>query len=140
MHEQKYLQPGDLDIEDLLLLEDGHCFKESVLNICSTLGHKNKKKFALQSGSFDTLIKLTKEGLGMTLLPYLHTLDLREDDKTLIREFEQPHPAREVSIIYHKSGLKLQIINALKDEISGVLRGVIAFSNVDIISPLRLKK
>ncbi|NJB82378.1 LysR family transcriptional regulator [Wenyingzhuangia aestuarii] len=140
LYNQKNLHPGDLDIEDLLLLEDGHCFKESVLNICSSLGHKHKKKFALQSGSFDTLIKLTKEGLGMTLLPYLHSLDLREDDKLLIREFEKPYPAREVSMIYHKSGLKLQIINALKDEISGILRGVIAFSNVDIISPLKLKK
>lgn len=137
---QKSLTPEDLDVDDLLLLEDGHCFKESVLNICSSLTTNNQKQFSLQSGSFNTLVKLTKEGMGMTLLPYLHSLDLKEEDKSLIREFEKPHPAREVSIIYHKSGLKLQIINALKDEISAVLRGIIAFSNVDIISPLRLKK
>ncbi|MGY5352729.1 LysR family transcriptional regulator [Wenyingzhuangia sp. IMCC45533] len=136
---QKTLKPEDLDIDDLLLLEDGHCFKESVLNICSSLKTTKQKKFSLRSGSFNTLIKLTKEGMGMTLLPYLHSLDLKEEDKELIREFDTPHPAREVSIIYHKSGLKLQIINALKDEIAAVLRGVIAFSDVDIVSPLKLK-
>jgi len=140
LYNEKNIQPNDLDIDDLLLLEDGHCFKESVLNICSSLGNKKKRKFSLRSGSFDTLIKLTKEGLGMTLLPYLSSLDLKEDDKSLVREFEKPYPAREVSMIYHKSGLKLQIINALKDEISGILRGIISFNNVDIISPLKLKK
>ncbi|MDO6737876.1 LysR family transcriptional regulator [Wenyingzhuangia sp. 2_MG-2023] len=139
LFDQKYLKPEDLSMDDLLLLEDGHCFKESVLNICSSLVSQNPKKFALQSGSFDTLIKLTKEGLGMTLLPYLHSIDLKEEDQKLIREFEKPHPAREVSLIYHKSGLKLQIINALKEEISGIIRGLIAFNDVSIISPLKLK-
>lgn len=134
---EKNLDPQDLSLDDLLLLEDGHCFKESVLNICSSLSPNTKKKFALQSGSFNTLVKLTKEGMGMTLLPYLHTLDLNNEDKTLIREFKKPYPAREVSMIYHKSELKLQLIHALKDEISGVIRGLIAFSEVDIISPLK---
>ncbi len=140
LFDKKSLTPEDLEVDDLLLLEDGHCFKESVLNICSSLKINHDKKFSLQSGSFDTLIKLSKEGMGMTLLPYLHSLDLKEEDKSLIREFDQPHPAREVSVIYHKSGLKLQIINTLKDEITATLRGVIAFSNVDIISPLKLNK
>lgn len=139
LYNQKNLNPEDLSVDDLLLLEDGHCFKESVLNICSSLHQSTPKKFSLQSGSFNTLIKLTKEGLGMTLLPYLHSLDLKEQDKTMIREFEKPYPAREVSLIYHKSGLKLQIINALKTEITDVIRSVIAFSDVNIISPLKLK-
>lgn len=140
LYKEQSLTPEDLSIDDLLLLEDGHCFKESVLNICSSLNHNKPKKFSLQSGSFDTLIKLTKEGLGMTLLPYLHSVDLKEADQQMIREFEKPYPAREVSLIYHKSGLKLQIINALKQEILNALRGVIAFSDVNIISPLKLNE
>ncbi len=139
LYNDKNLKPENLDIDDLLMLEDGHCFKESVLNICSSLNTNSHKKFSLKSGSFETLIKLTKEGLGMTLLPYLHSLDIKKEDQYLIRDFEKPHPAREVSIIYHKAGLKLQIINALKEEITTALRGVIAFSDVDIISPLKLK-
>ncbi|WP_010134867.1 hydrogen peroxide-inducible genes activator [Ochrovirga pacifica] len=139
LFDQKDLTPQDLDVDDLLLLEDGHCFKESVLNICSSLNNKKTKKFSLQSGSFDTLIKLTDEGLGMTLLPYLNSMDLSESKQKLIREFKSPYPAREVSIIYHKAGLKLQIINALKEEISSIIRGIIAFSDVDIVSPLKMK-
>lgn len=129
----------NLNIEDILLLEDGHCFKESIINLCSTFGTKNQH-FQLHSGSFNTLIKLSKEGLGMTLLPYLQTLDLNQEDKMYLREFKEPVPAREVSIIYHKSQLKIQLIDALKNVIDGIVRGVIAFNDVKIISPLHHKK
>ena len=72
----------------------------------------------------------------MTLLPYLNTLDLNEEDKGHLREFETPPPAREVSLIYHKSQLKMQLIESLKNTIDGVVRGAIAFSDVEIVSPL----
>ena len=133
------IEVENLNIEDILLLEDGHCFKESIINLCSTFGTKNQH-FQLHSGSFDTLIKLSKEGLGMTLLPYLQTLDLNEKDTKYLREFKEPVPAREVSIIYHKSQLKIQLIEALKNTIDGIVRGVIAFNDVKIISPVLQKK
>ena len=120
----------------MLLLEDGHCFRDGVINLCKVFKDHNEDKFQLESGSIETLIKLSNEGLGMTLLPYLHTLDLPERSKANLRYFKEPSPAREVSLIYHKSELKMQIIEALQDVISGIVRGAIAFQNVQIISPL----
>jgi len=137
LFKQQKITPDELEMEDILLLEDGHCFKESVLNLCRTHKIDNKKGFQLESGSFDTLIKLSKEGLGMTLLPYLHTLDLNDIDKSHLREFTSPPPAREVSLIYRKSQLKMQLIEALKKTIDGVVRGAISFSDVKIVSPLQ---
>ncbi len=96
----------------------------------------DKAQFQLESGSISTLIKLSKEGLGMTLLPYLHTLDLSENDKKNLKQFTGTVPAREVSIIYHKSQLKMQLIEALKITIDGVIRGAISFHDVKIISPI----
>ncbi|UMB61591.1 hydrogen peroxide-inducible genes activator [Lutibacter sp. A80] len=139
LHAVETLDVENLNIDDILLLEDGHCFKENILNLCSAIGKKNQN-FQLQSGSFNTLIKLTKEGLGMTLLPYLQTLDLNNDDKKYLKEFKAPAPAREVSIIYHKSHLKVHLIEALKNLIDGLIRGVITFNDVKIISPIQQKK
>ena len=139
LFKNKTITAEELEMGDILLLEDGHCFKDSVLNLCTTHKIDNKKGFQLESGSFDTLIKLSKEGLGMTLLPYLHTLDLNDIDKSHLREFNNPPPAREVSLIYHKSQLKMQLIEALKKTIDGVIRGAISFSDVKIISPLQKK-
>ncbi|CAM1371087.1 hydrogen peroxide-inducible genes activator [Tenacibaculum xiamenense] len=136
LYQKNKITVDELNVEDILLLEDGHCFKDSVLNICRSPKTSKNIHFQLESGSFDTLIKLSKDGLGMTLLPYLNTLDLNDRDKAHLREFETPPPAREVSLIYHKSQLKMQLIEALKSTIDGVVRGAIAFSDVEIISPL----
>lgn len=139
LHGNKTIEISDLDISDMLLLEDGHCFRDGVLNLCKAFKDSTDDKFQLESGSIETLIKLSNEGLGMTLLPYLHTLEINDKEKSNLHFFKEPSPAREVSLIYHKSELKMQIIEALQDVISGVVRGAIAFQNVKIISPLPSK-
>ena len=136
LHEAEKINVSDLDISDMLLLEDGHCFRDGVINLCKVFKNHTDDKFQLESGSIETLIKLSNEGLGMTLLPYLHTLDINDKEKENLHHFHEPSPAREVSIIYHKSELKMQIIEALQDVIAGIVRGAIAFQNVEIISPL----
>ncbi|WP_396637450.1 LysR substrate-binding domain-containing protein [Maribacter sp. R77961] len=132
----KEITPADLNVSDILLLQDGHCFREGVLNLCKTPKKSGEEHFQLQSGSFETLINLSNEGLGMTLLPFLNTLELDTLKKENLKFFKEPSPAREVSLIYHKSELKIQITEALRDVISGVVRGAIKFQDVKIISPL----
>ncbi len=133
------ITPAALDINDLLLLRDGHCFRDGIINLCKAPQNFENANFRLQSGSFETLVNLADEGLGMTLLPFLNTLVLDEEKKKNLRYFENPSPAREVSLIYHKSELKIQITEALKDVISGIVRGAIAFQDVKIISPVSKK-
>lgn len=125
----------DLNIDEILLLQDGHCFRSGVLNLCKTSNINEMNHFRIESGSFETLIRLANEGLGTTLLPYLHTLDLSEKDRSKVRHFIEPKPAREVSLIFPKSELKMQIIDALRNTIAGVIKGAIVFHNVKIISP-----
>ncbi len=133
------IEISDLKIDEILLLQDGHCFRDGILNLCKNDKEKNNSVFQLESGSFETLIKLADEGLGTTLLPYLHTLELKEKDKIKLRHFKEPKPAREVSLIYPKTELKIQIIEALRNTITGVIKGAITFQNVQIISPLNKK-
>jgi LysR family hydrogen peroxide-inducible transcriptional activator len=137
--DKKEIEISDLNIEDILLLQDGHCFRDGILNLCKNTNLDSGSRFQLESGSFETLIKLANEGLGTTLLPYLHTLDLNEKDKKHLRHFAEPKPAREVSLIFPKTELKIHIIDALKNTISGVVKGAIAFQDVQIISPLANK-
>jgi len=137
LFDRKEITPDELEIEDLLLLEEGHCFKQTVINLCNRFKSDNKKNFQLESGNFNTLIKLSKDGHGMTLLPYLQTLDLNANDQKFLRQFKAPPPAREISMIYHKSELKIELIEALKDTIDRVIRGAISVHDVKIISPLK---
>ena len=137
--QKKEIEVADLNLDEILLLQDGHCFRDGILNLCKNNSRNEINHFQIESGSFETLIKLANEGLGTTLLPYLHTLDLKDSDKNKLRHFKEPKPAREVSLIFPKSELKIHIIDALRNTISGVIKGAIAFKNVEIISPLHKK-
>lgn len=138
--QKQEIEVDDLNIDEILLLQDGHCFRDGILNLCKSAGANEKSHFQIESGSFETLIKLADEGLGTTLLPYLHTLDLKEKDQLKLRHFKEPKPAREVSLIFPKNELKIHIIDALRSTIAGVVKGAIVFQNVQIISPLQQKK
>jgi len=138
-HSKMEIEVDDLNIDEILLLQDGHCFRDGILNLCKSVSRTQTNRFQLESGSFETLVRLADEGLGITLLPYLHTLDLKDKDKGKLRHFKEPKPAREVSLIFPKTELKIQIIDALRNTISGVVRGAIAFQNVEIISPIAKK-
>ena len=129
------IETSDLDINDILILEDGHCFRQGVLNLCKIKKEQELDNFQLESGSIEMLVKLVNEGMGMTLLPYLNTLDLKDNEKENLRFFVNPSPAREVSLLYNKNELKIQIIDSIQQIISGIIRGAIKFQDVKIISP-----
>ena len=135
---KKELVPADLNSAEILLLRDGHCFRESILNLCKVADMPDNS-FRIESGSFETLSRLVDEGLGITLLPYLHTLTLNDAQKAKLRHFSDPKPAREVSLIFPHTELKMHIVDALRNSISSVIRGAIAFHDVAIISPKQKK-
>lgn len=73
-------------------------------------------KFA--SGSLETLISLVRKGKGYTLLPELATIHLSEIEKQKnLRKFKKPIPTREVSLVYSRSFLKQDIVDAIEKEI-----------------------
>lgn len=129
----------EASLDKLLLLQDGHCFRNNVLNVCRNTALMPEPRFQIESGSFETLVRLADEGLGMTVLPYLHTLDMHGKMAAKLRHFKEPKPSREVSLIYSKKELKLHIIEALRGVIAGVVKGAITFQNVDITNPMQKK-
>ena len=130
----KYLEIDDLTNGDLLILQDGHCFRNQVLNLCSL--EDLNKQYELKSGSFETLINLSNNGPWITIIPYLHSNNLSPKNIENIIPFQDPAPAREISMIYSKSQLKLPVINALMSNISSVIRGQIKYNDIKIMSPV----
>ena len=134
LNKEKNIISDMLKNEQVLLLQDGHCFRNSALNICK-IKHEVPLPFEIKSGSFETLVQLSEEGLGITLLPYLHARKLSDRQQKNLKSFKAPEPAREVSMIYHQRKLKLHIIEALHDKIRAIIRGAIVYEDIKIISP-----
>ena len=89
---------SSLEFESIWLLEEGHCLRHQVLDICSL--RKNKKstrQFQFESGSLETLKNLVQSYGGYTLLPALATQGLPAGVQLI--PFERPIPAREIGLV-----------------------------------------
>ncbi len=114
---KKSLSEGDMLSTDLWLLEEGHCFRDQVLKICS-LEHKNKvlSNVEFSSGNLETLKHLVKKSEGYTLLPELAVLELDENEKEdHVRKFKKPAPTREVSMVHSRFFLKESVITSMEE-------------------------
>jgi LysR family hydrogen peroxide-inducible transcriptional activator len=112
---EKPISGKDLENNELWLLNEGHCFREQVLNICQNRNFDNILNY--QSGSLEALKRMVDKQGGVTLLPELATFDLSEEDQKKLRIFKKPTPFREVSLVMKRDFLKRRIIEALQKEI-----------------------
>ncbi|MBK9270231.1 MAG: LysR family transcriptional regulator [Saprospiraceae bacterium] len=115
---KKYLLPDDIDPNHLWLLEEGHCLRNQIFNLCELKKSvDSKQKLNYEAGSIETLIHLVDRNHGITIIPYLASVHLSGAQKKNLREFAIPKPAREISIVIRKSYPRKKILIHLKREI-----------------------
>ncbi|MDN3584013.1 hydrogen peroxide-inducible genes activator [Mucilaginibacter flavus] len=118
LSKKKSITPDDIDMEEIWILNEGHCMREQVLNICqrrkTTRGFQH---FEYNTGSVETLKRMVDQNNGATILPELALAELTEKQLDKVRHFKSPEPAREVSIVIQRNFLKRRMIEALKNEI-----------------------
>lgn len=114
LYKKKYALPEDINPNELWLLEEGHCLRSQIENLCElkrkTVGND---QFEYQSGSLETLRKMVERNQGVTIFPELATLDFDDERLTLVRHFKSPAPVREISIVSHKNFAKMGILKSL---------------------------
>jgi LysR family transcriptional regulator, hydrogen peroxide-inducible genes activator len=114
----------DLSLDDIWLLNEGHCFRDQAIEICKRVkgkGTKNKN-LTFESGNLETLKRLVDQNFGYTLLPSLAILGMSaSEQKKKVRFFKSPAPIREVSVVYSRNYLKKSIIEALHKEVVSAL-------------------
>src|SRR6202012_1335093 len=118
LSKKKNIIPEDIDMEEIWVLNEGHCMREQVLNICqrrkSTKGFKH---FEYNTGSVETLKRMVDQNDGATILPELALAGLSDKQLEKVRHFRSPEPVREVSMVTPRNYLKRRMIEALKTEI-----------------------
>lgn len=104
--------------DDIWLLNDGHCFRHQVVNLCDFNPQSTASlPFEFEGGSIDTLMKIIDIEGGYTLIPELTYLDLQESKKDQVRKFENIIPLREVSLVFTRKFEKTSVISKLAEEI-----------------------
>lgn len=115
---KKYVLPSDLSLNRLWLLEEGHCLRSQVLNLCELRRKElHNSNFEFESGSVETLKKMVDQNRGITILPELALKDLTAREMKQVRYFRSPSPVREISIVTYRHFVKENLIGALKASI-----------------------
>ena len=113
---KKYLLPKQIDINHLWLLEEGHCLRNQVFNLCE-LKKRENETLNYEAGSIETLINLVDYNGGLTIIPRLAELNLKTVQRKNIREFANPKPVREISLVVAKDFPRRKLLEQLKEQV-----------------------
>lgn len=117
------LDPQDLDQESVLLLGEGHCFRDQVLSTCPNLQpsleeSSGRVRTAAEGSSLETLRHMVASGMGITILPQSAAeTSLYAQNILVTRPFVEPAPSRTVALAWRASFPRYKAIEALRKAI-----------------------
>ncbi len=136
VYQKTYILPQDIDPQKLWMLEEGHCFRSQVVNLCELQKlSKEGSHFDYEAGSIETLRRMVELNDGITIVPELATTDMTVKQKQLVRHFKKPVPMREVSLVVHRNFVKKRLVDALRQEILGSIPEKIRLNKTGNIIP-----
>lgn len=116
--DKKYIRVEEIPLERLWLLEEGHCLRGQIQKLCDL-----KKKqvgnthLIYEAGSIDSLKRLVDMNEGVTILPELATRDFSNIEKMRIKPFQEPVPARQISLVIYRDHLMERMVQVLQGSI-----------------------
>lgn len=133
LYDKKYVLPGDINPDQLWLLEEGHCFRSQVLNLCE-LRKRADFHFKYETGNMETLKRMVDKSDGITILPELAVMELAKPQMKMVKRLKEPSPAREVSLVTHRDHIKTKLIRTLKEEIMNFIpKPMLKLSNKKVV-------
>lgn len=122
LQRKEEITENDIDESMIWLLEEVHCLRGQILQIC-----KNKKRkgmhnlLAYEAGSINTLVNIIDSNRGLTIIPEMAIETLSSEQKKNVRTISDMTPVREVSLVTKKDFLREKILNILTTEIKDII-------------------
>ncbi len=120
---RKYIIAEDIDVNKLWLLEEGHCLRSQVLNLCEIQRQQAiAHHLDYETGSIESLLKITEMNGGITIVPHLATIHFAKEQKEKLRHFKPPAPVREISLVTYRHFVKKSLLQVLEKEIAQAVK------------------
>ena len=118
---RKYVSVKDLDGEQVLLLEDGHCLRDQALDVCQS--HRATENASFRATSIETLRQMVSAGVGTTLIPELAVPSAREAKNASVSyvPFRGEVPHREVGLCWRESSTRTELLIELAKTLGAAL-------------------
>jgi LysR family hydrogen peroxide-inducible transcriptional activator len=91
----------NVDVERLLLLEEGHCLRDQALAVCGTAAGRRVANYG--ATSMATLLQMVSHGMGITLIPEIAVRDEAGRNRMRIVPFADPQPSRRIGLVWRSS-------------------------------------
>ena len=85
----------------LLLLEEGHCFRDQALSFCNK--QSSLPREVLDASSLSTLVQMVRAGMGVTLIPEMAMAVETRSASVSVARFRDPQPSRTIGMIWRKT-------------------------------------
>ena len=105
--------PDALDEMRLLLLEEGHCFRDQALSFCNI--SRSRPRDGLDGSSLSTLVQMVGAGIGVTLIPNMAVDVETRSAPVCITRFDRPPPTRTVGLVWRKSNPMADALREIGD-------------------------
>ncbi|WP_317203248.1 hydrogen peroxide-inducible genes activator [Janthinobacterium sp.] len=120
---RRSIPAADLKSENMLLLGNGHCFRDQVLEVCPEMARfsstENGMQRTFEGSSLETIRHMVASGIGLTVLPRASVPDMQSRDGLLqFRPFDNPVPSRRVVMVWRKSFTRKAAIDALVEAVA----------------------
>lgn len=133
---KRYVLPEDIDPDRLWLLEEGHCLRSQVMDLCELRRNEGiHGHLQYVSGSIGSLQRIVDSQGGLTILPELAAIGLERRRKAQVREFREPVPGREISTVTYRHFMKDRLLQALRTEITAGVAPHLAKGRVAAVDP-----
>lgn len=106
-----YFDLNDLKHENLLLLQEGHCFRDQALAVCHL--QANNLNHAFEANSLELLYELVVAGYGITFLPHFLVMAKQHDSRIHITPLPQNNATRHIDLFYRKTSVKKQALEKI---------------------------
>lgn len=125
----KIIEPNKINTNEILVPKKNNDLKKSIIKLFNTKKFNNK----IKTDNLESLLNLSLNGAGMSILPYLFFKGLKDEKKSLVFNFSNPLPSREICIVFKNNSIKEGSILNIFQLIKKSLKHIRTFSDVKII-------
>lgn len=117
LFERSNIRIEDIDMKELLLLSDGHCLRDQILELCQSR-RAVRPSCNFESGSLDTLMRIVDCTNGITVIPEMAVEFISRDRKNQLKTLAKGAASRKISIAVRRTYVKRTLIEALKESVT----------------------
>ncbi len=117
LYERNNIRAEDINLKEVLLLSEGHCFRDQILDFCPAKGGRRNVSYYFESGSLETLMRIVDSTEYMTIIPEMAIRYISDEHRPQVKQLAKGAISRKIAVAVRRTYVKDTLIKALKESI-----------------------